>query len=208
MIFVFRWGIAVVSLAWVSTVLPAEALRVQYEGMRKTLRAGGTVEPAILNKAISDYKKIADLGICMPGLRENLASFLSLRADTHTGSDSFERASTDLERADHFLRDMLSCSPFESNQWLSLAMIDIKRNGIRKKAFEFLKLSYLTSPREGWVIERRLTFVAGMAPLVPEFLKPHVLGDIQEMRRMGGIKRRFLKRLNIKSLDEFANRLG
>jgi hypothetical protein len=202
MVFVFRWGMVLFSLAWSLVILPAEGLRIQYAGMRTALRAGDPVKPAVLDAAIADYKKLADFGVCMPGVREQLASFLSIRATVHAGPDSLARTGADLEQADQILRDMLGCSPFESNQWLSLAMLDVRRNGIRDKSFEYLKLSYLTSPREGWVVERRLTFAASMAPLIPEFLKPNIIGDIDEMKRMLGIKTRFLKRLNLESMDE------
>ena len=208
MIFLFRWGLVVFSILWSLMILPAEAVRILYADVRETISAGKPVELVDLDSAISSYQKAASLGICIPGVREQLASFLSIRSANHTGLDALEQTAVDLDQANKALRIMLTCSPFESNQWLSLAMLDVKRNGVRDKAFAFLNLSYLTGPREAWIVERRLTFAAGVAPLVPANLKTQIRNDINELRRMGGAKNRFLKRLNLKSIDELERLFG
>lgn len=204
MIFLFRWLLVVVGVSWSLAELPAEAERILYADMRANISAGKPVARDELDKAITSYEKVASLGICMPGVREQLASFLSLRSGTHTGPEALAKTASDLDRADKTLRVMLRCSPFESNQWLSLAMLDVKRNGIRSQTLAFLNLSYLTGPREAWIIERRLTFAAGIAPLVPADMKPQLHNDIGELRRSrrAGVKKRFLKRLNLSSFDE------
>ncbi len=203
MIFLFRWGFVTFSILWTLMVLPAEAVRLLYAETREAIAMGKPVGGSDLDSAISSYEKIASLGICMPGVREQLASFLSIRSVSHGGTQALEKTAADLDHADMVLRQMLACSPFESNQWLSLMMLDVKRNGVRDKVFAFLELSYLTGPREAWIIERRLTFIAGIAPLVPEKLKPQILSDIGELRRMGGARKRFLRRLEFKAMDQF-----
>ncbi len=202
MILFFRWSLIVFSILWSLMVLPAEAVRVLYADIRGDIATGKPVERADLDSAIAAYQKVASLKFCMPGVREQLASFLSIRPAMYTGADALVKVAADLDLADKTLRVMLTCSPFESNQWLSLAMLDVRRNGVRDRVFKFLNLSYLTGPREAWILERRLTFAAGIAPLIPAELKTQIQADIDELRRMGSTRKRFLERLRLKSMDE------
>ncbi len=208
MIFLFRWGLAVFSIVWALLVLPAEAVRVLYAGTRENITSGKRVERSDLDSAITVYQKTLLPGICMPGVREQLASFLSIRSATRTGPGAMRKIAEDLDLADKILRKMLACSPYESNQWLSLAMLDVKRNGIRDNVFAFLKMSYMTGPRAVWIIERRLTFAAGIAPLVPAGMKMQITNDINELRRISGVKKRFMKRLGLKSMNELEQLFG
>lgn len=198
----FRWGLVLISILWSLIVLPTEIMRIVHADVRQSVANEEPIERAGLDNAIASYGKLASFGICMPGVREQLSFLLSIRSTSHNGLDALKKTDDDLDRANQALQDMLACSPFESNQWLSLAMLDVERNGVRDKAFTFLELSYLTAPREGWIVERRLTFVANIAQFVPQKLRAQIHNDIFEMRRMGPIRRSFLKRINLKSLDD------
>lgn len=205
MIFLFRWGFICFAILWSMAVLPAEVLRVSYAEFRETLSSGRAVDQGELNAAIVSYEKVASMSLCMPGVREQLAFFLSKRSATYSGIDAMDKMSDDLNKSDEILRDMLACSPFESNQWLSMAMLENGRIGINDKIFTSLNLSYLTAPREGWIIERRLTFAASISPFLPASLGEQIRSDVETMRHqtMGQFKHRFLTRLNLKTLDEF-----
>ncbi len=202
MIVMFRLGLVGFSVLWSLMVLPVEAVRLMYSDTQKTIATGRTDKNTGFDKAISAYTAISDLGVCMPGIREQLAFLLVNRAKNNSGPLIVSQIDSDLNQADQVLRGLLACSPFESNQWLSLASLDVKRNGIRDQAFGFLKLSYLTAPREGWIIERRLTFAVSVAAFLPDALKVQIQRDISEMEKMPGMKRRLLKRLNLQSLTE------
>jgi hypothetical protein len=114
---------------WSILVIPAESVRYAHFDVTGAIANGRRVKPADLDAAVDAYKLIGSAGICMPGIREQLANLLFRRGTTYRQLNEVDEAVADLEQADTIVRSLLACSPFESNQWLSLAIIDAKRRG-------------------------------------------------------------------------------
>ena len=207
-IFLCRWGLVIFSMIWSLSVLPAEYTRIHYADFNERIAEGEQIELAEFSDAIDVHSTISSLGFCMPGVREQLAFLLSRRSDLHLGDDALEQTGSDLDRADNALRKVLACSPYESNQWLTLAMLDITRKGVVDNNFLFLNLSYLTGPRERWIVERRMTFAVGIAPIIPASLLPLVRKDIAEIRSVESLKKRFLERMGIETIDDLEGLFG
>ena len=74
--------------------------------------------------------------------------------------------------------------------------------------FLFLNLSYLTGPRERWIVERRMTFAVSIAPVIPQSLLPMVRNDIDEIRCVKSLKLRFLGRMEIETIDDLDGLFG
>ena len=178
----FRWPLIVIGFFWSILVVPAESVRYAHSDVTEAIANGRRVKPADLDAAVDAYKFIDSTGICMPGIREQLANLLFLRGTAYRQLNEVDEAVGDMEQADAIVRSLLACSPFESNQWLSLAIIDAKRRGVGGKTFAFLNMSYLTGPREGWIIHRRVEFIATMAPFLPESIRRHHKNDQRVLR--------------------------
>lgn len=180
----FRWSLIVFGFFWSILVIPAESVRYAHFDVTEAIANGRRVKPADLDAAVDAYKLIGSAGICMPGIREQLANLLFRRGTTYRQLNEVDEAVADLEQADTTVRSLLACSPFESNQWLSLAIIDAKRRGGGDKTFAILNMSYLTGPREGWIIHRRMEFIATIVPFLPDSIRRHHKNDQRVLRRV------------------------
>ena len=67
-----------------------------------------------------------------------------------------------LKRTEESIQAQLRCSPADGNAWLLLAYIS---HQVEKPEAEiqYAKLSQSNSPREGWIIERRIDFICSTA---------------------------------------------
>ena len=86
-----------------------------------------------------------------------------------------------LSRAQANLRKALKRAPGEANLWYLLAEARARSRGVDKKTVEYLRLSYLIGPREGWVAHRRLKFSLLLWPLLPKDTRAMVYREIRSL---------------------------
>jgi hypothetical protein len=53
------------------------------------------------------------------------------------------------------IRRSLTCSPADPFLWMALAWLDGAREGFRPEQLQYLRLSYLLGPNEGWIAVKR-----------------------------------------------------
>ncbi len=92
-----------------------------------------------------------------------------------------EKAFAALARARDNLKNALKTAPADANLWYLLAEIRVRLNGADTKTVDFLRLSYLTGPREGWVARRRLGLSLRLLPLLPEEIRKMLRREIQAL---------------------------
>lgn len=80
-------------------------------------------------------------------------------------------------------RQALSCNPRDSFVWLSLFGFHTARGQIDENAFDFLRMSYETSPHEAWIAARRVTVAVPVMLSAPEPLRERILAEFQHLVR-------------------------
>jgi hypothetical protein len=56
----------------------------------------------------------------------------------------------------------LSCNPLDGNAWLRYAIATSRGDGPIAQVVDDLRMSYWTTPSEGWIVEPRLDFATGL----------------------------------------------
>ncbi len=198
------WRVALVTagIAWAVILLPVDVIWRWHEPTRVALADGQLIKRPARDHLIAAYSNVANYNVCFPGYREQLAAFLVHRAAGYRRLAETDQAIEDLRRAKKWLAAMLSCSPLESNQWLSFAITEGLLNGWGRRSFEALRLSFLTDSRALWVVRRRLAVGKAIAPLLNAELRGHFRGDVHVIEKLDvGQQKAELKQLKIESIN-------
>jgi hypothetical protein len=79
------------------------------------------------------------------------------------------------------IRKSLQCSPLDGGMWLRLATLDVLRRGPSPRTAEFIKLSYLTAPNEGWVVRSRVDLSSRLFDAGFSAVEQELRADIRTM---------------------------
>jgi hypothetical protein len=77
-------------------------------------------------------------------------------------SAAVESTQARLKHVEDNIRAQLRCSPADGNAWLLLALISHQQDNTEPEV-SYARLSQSNSPREGWIVERRIDFVCSAA---------------------------------------------
>jgi hypothetical protein len=100
----------------------------------------------------------------------------ALQADLTYQIDTSDRKATDHRRKT--LSALASMTPLSSFNWLSLSGLQLITDQPMEQVFDSLKLSMLTGPNEGYVIEDRRFFGVSLWERLPPDLKRRVAADV------------------------------
>lgn len=78
---------------------------------------------------------------------------------------------------------VLSCAPRDSFAWLLLFGIEIEHGNLGTHVFDLLKMSYDTSPNEGWLGVRRIAVAVPVIRAAPEQLQETILAEFESLIR-------------------------
>ena len=71
------------------------------------------------------------------------------------------------------VRSALSCSPTQSFLWLLHYWLEVAENGSSERALQYLRMSYLAGPNEGWISAKRNGFSLAIYDQLPEDIAAH-----------------------------------
>ncbi len=116
--------------------------------------------PHKLKKAVGEMNAAV---LWMPGNRKYAEGRISLSLGIYehyvtTGEGNSRKARRLLASIDDQIVTALSSSPANSNLWYLLSETRVRLAPDDERIFDYLKMSYMTGPREGWIASRRLAF--------------------------------------------------
>jgi hypothetical protein len=85
-------------------------------------------------------------------------------------------------------RKVLACSPRDSLVWLLLFGIQVEHGRLDDRSFDFLAISYETSPNEAWIGVRRMAVALPVVLAAPEPVRKKILAEFQNL-----VRNRFLE---------------
>jgi hypothetical protein len=83
------------------------------------------------------------------------------------------------------VRSALSCSPTQSFLWLLQYWLEVAENGSSERALQYLRMSYLTGPNEGWISAKRNGFSLAIYDQLPEDIAAQIVPEFVSLVRSG-----------------------
>jgi len=183
-----QWGltlsVAALGLVWAILVLPTSEAADQFGYLGSQLLRSENFSSTTFSQQLADIAA-QSLSDCDTHSQTALA-LMEMRlteAALRSGKiDQFDQLSRSLEARS---RRVLSCAPRESFIWLLAFSLETLHGRLTEQTFNFLAMSYETSPNEGWIAIRR-NFV-GMPLLLnmPTPLRDSFLNEFGQLIRNG-----------------------
>ena len=83
------------------------------------------------------------------------------------------------------VRSALSCSPTQSFLWLLHYWLEVAENGSSERALQYLRMSYLAGPNEGWISAKRNGFSLAIYDQLPEDIAAEIVPEFVSLVRSG-----------------------
>lgn len=160
---------AILATAWVFVVVPVFWRQSPVENTAKHIIAEDSFKPEALTSIKSTY---SDLGTLQAGR----ASVLSAAAVINLRLLEQAIALSDLKNldglmleTDRMIRQSLADAPADPFLWAVLFWLENTRNGFNLARLDYLKMSYLVGPNEGWIgVKRNRLSLAIYSSLTPD----------------------------------------
>ena len=128
--------------------------------------AASRAELNLLRKGASDFD-LAEVKQVLSQYRLDCRNEFRRAATAFSSADlaastAAESTLTGLRHVEENIRAQLRCSPSDGNAWLLLAVIS-HQAGNAEPEVPYVRLSQSNSPREGWIVERRIDFICSTA---------------------------------------------
>jgi hypothetical protein len=138
------WGIIDLPVSWrVSST----------EHIAERIIAGDQYRTEFIARQISSAKKVGTLGYCRP-IEVRSAAIIELRSVEMTVSPS-DNSGERLNALSELVTNALFCEPADSFMWLALYRVENAKNRFSQVSLQYLRMSYLLGPNEGWIALRR-----------------------------------------------------
>jgi hypothetical protein len=162
----------VVAIIWGISVLPSVSRYLVIEDIAVHIAAGAPFKTKDLEKLKPILSAAEQEGMCNPAALR-AAAIMDLHLFELAVADSDEEAiDSAIKSLPVAIRRSLSCSPTDSFLWLVLYWVEVNRNGYQPRDLEFLRMSYLLGPNEGWIaLKRNRLALAIFDQLLPEMAK-------------------------------------
>ena len=83
------------------------------------------------------------------------------------------------------IRNALTCSPVDPFLWLVLYWVEINRNGYSSKDLNYLRMSYVLGPNEGWIALKRNGLALAIFDQLPAELRDTVVAEFADLLNSG-----------------------
>jgi hypothetical protein len=83
------------------------------------------------------------------------------------------------------MRRSLSCSPTMPFHWFLLYWLEAAENGLNEKAFQYLRMSYVLGPNEGWISAKRNGFSLAIYDQLPADVAARVVAEFVSLVASG-----------------------
>lgn len=176
-------GFSVVVLAWAIFIAPMLWSQSPIENIAKNIIAGDSFKIESLtsiNTAFSDLEKAP----VARGSTLSARAVLNLRLlEMAIGRGDQKGLDRLMNETSELIRRSLVDSPADSFLWTVLFWLENTRNGFNRAYLEYLKMSYMVGPNEGWVAVKRNRFaLAVFSSLTPD-ISENAVGEFSRLVR-------------------------
>jgi hypothetical protein len=176
-------GIGVAAIFWASFVFPVFRQDAAKQDVAAHILTGDDFRSDLLAYLDSEN----DLSQTFPnptGLRSS--SIIRLRrAELALASQKQNEAYADLASLNHLLVRALTVTPTDSFLWLALFWTQNMAHGYGSQSLEYLKMSYICGPREGWVAARRNRLAIALFGALPSDIRIAALSEFNDLVMYG-----------------------
>jgi hypothetical protein len=114
------------------------------------IAAGESFKSEAVVKQRPSLDRIEASALCQPGALRS-AAIVRLRMADLVLSSGRDRTDENIQSLGNVVHASLSCSPADSYLWLALYWISNGENSNQLHSLDYLRMSYLTGPNEGWI---------------------------------------------------------
>jgi hypothetical protein len=169
--------------AWGWSTFPIFAQRYNIQRIAPQVISGQSFDTSFLQSMLPPTLNSADP--CQASLL-NAAAIVRLRLFESAISNAERKLVSDTMRS---LREAvgraLSCSPTQPFLWFLQYWLEVNENGFSNKALQYLRMSYLLGPNEGWISAKRNGFSLAIYDQLPEDIAAEVIPEFVSLVRSG-----------------------
>jgi hypothetical protein len=169
--------------AWGWTVLPVFAQRYNVQRIAPQVISGLSFDIEFLNSVLPSAPNSTDL--CQASLL-NAAAIVRLRLfESATANGERRLVSETMRSLRAAVDDALRCSPTQPYLWFLQYWLEVNENGFSNKAIDYLRMSYVLGPNEGWISAKRNGFSLAIFDQLPEDIAERVVPECVSLVRSG-----------------------
>jgi hypothetical protein len=202
--------LAVALVVWGAAVLPLSWLASPVDQAAADIIKGELFRRAALDAPAARAEALASLPFCYPSAVRSRAVIRLRFAEDAFAAGNLQGIDAELSSADQSIRQSLGCAPADPYLWLALFWVESTQNGFRPSYFEYLRLSYLLGPHEGWIALKRNRVAFAIFEQLPEEMRARALDEFVGLVKSGfyGEAADILIGPAWRLRDEIVNRLG
>jgi hypothetical protein len=174
--------IGCLGVTWTVPDLAANAISDEFSDLDARLLRFEAVRPSSATRLLQNAEDQA-LSPCDTRVQNALLLLEMPLAEVALRSGTTQDFDRHLNAIESRSRQMLSCAPRDSFAWLLLFGIEIEHGNLSTDAFDLLKMSYDTSPNEGWLGVRRMAVAIPVVQAAPEPLQQTILAEFERLIR-------------------------
>ena len=148
--------------------------------------------PRVLSGQSFDVKLLEGILPPAPTLDGCQASLASAAAIVHLSLFALATASADRQLISERTRSLregirraLGCAPTQPFLWFILYWLEATENGLNEKALQYLRMSYLLGPNEGWISAKRNGFALAIYDQLPADVAARVVTEFASLVSSG-----------------------
>jgi hypothetical protein len=169
--------------AWGWTVLPVFAQRYNVQRIASEVISGQSFDIEFLKSILPSATNSADA--CQASLL-NAAALVRLRLfEAATGNGERKLVSETMRSLRVAVDDALRCSPTQPYLWFLQYWLEVNENGFSNKALDYLRMSYVLGPNEGWISAKRNGFSLAIYDQLPEDVAARVVPEFVSLVNSG-----------------------
>lgn len=174
-------GIGCLLLGWAASVLPGFWRSADAARLASQIVGGRSFQPAMIRQTEEGARATASPSRCHPAaMRASVILRLYLYEDASNRDPAASRDEQGAELRDSLIA-ALRCQPSDGYLWLVLFSTANAVDGFSRGHLDYLRLSYLLAPHEGWVALKREAVALALLPALDADLAQATLGGFVEL---------------------------
>jgi hypothetical protein len=168
---------AALAIGWGGTLFPLFWSQDSLEQVSRSILAGVSYQQTVLD----DLAAVADrVDAWSPGSPAALRASAIIRlriAESAITLGQRTAIDADFDRLRHAIERSLTAAPTDGFLWVALYWLSNVQNGFRPEHLKLLRMSYLMSPREGWVALKRNRLSLAVFSALPSDLRDRAIDE-------------------------------
>jgi hypothetical protein len=176
---------AAACVAWGWTVLPIFMQRYNVQRIAPQVINGQSFDTTLLESILPPPAALKSADACQASLL-NAAAIVRLRLfESATAHAERKLLSETMQSLREAVRSALTCSPTQPFPWFLQYWLEVSENGFSDIAVQYLRMSYVLGPNEGWISAKRNGFSLAIYDQLPKDIAAQVVPEFVSLVRSG-----------------------